>query len=247
MLGRTTSSCGCVKGAVTGRKGRGNPLWWASRQVYRNIVSDYTEPPLDSTIVEKPCTVVLLEDSGYYETSWKEAFQHSFPKEYGMSFASLSFSSEDDLKGMVDELKVDLPPIVDAVFVTRGPIASWVTMYYLESFAVQGLVMVDPIHFDSFNQLTVKEDASSPPSQANASLWSQTCNRVLRLEPNSVPMLVFQSILDNPLHMSGAEAVARYHSDTEGPYGEIDVVPLKNQGDPRPAMEKINCWVDSIL
>ena len=146
-------------------------------------VSNIAEPPLDSDVVEKPCTVILMEDIHHQisidnehndaaKTSWLPTFESKLPTQFGMSFGSISFQhGEDDnsapitsVKDCVNALKASqLSRIHDAVLVARGPFSSICAQYYLESLPLQGLVLVDPILLgdDDYDDLSLKNILSN--------------------------------------------------------------------------------------
>ena len=124
----------------------------------RGIASAITEPPLDTNVIEKPFTLLLMEDRFIYKDTWKSAFEKCIPRDYGMSFASLTVPEESTFDDMVEELKSDLFPIHDAVLISRGPISSWCAQFYLESRPLKGLVMVDPIPFDQQEDWKYQQD-----------------------------------------------------------------------------------------
>mmetsp|Transcript_24328 Transcript_24328/g.27144 ORF Transcript_24328/g.27144 Transcript_24328/m.27144 type:complete len:363 (+) Transcript_24328:102-1190(+) len=149
------------------------------------MFSSIVETPIDSTIIEKPFTMIFMEENKNYLTnsndigtkksvkndvkieddkslsiSWIDTFRSKIPREYGMSFASISIHRKnhcrDDVGGgdapvlLFDELlkalKVsELPTINDTVLIARGPVASLCAQYYLESLSLKGLIMIDPI------------------------------------------------------------------------------------------------------
>jgi len=85
-----------------------------------------------------------MEDPAIYRESWIESFRSSIPVDYGMSFASITFPQESSFNETLQELKDDLLLLNDAVLVARGPLSSWRAQFYLESFSLKGLIMVDP-------------------------------------------------------------------------------------------------------
>jgi hypothetical protein len=217
-------------------------------------VSATIEPPLDSQVLEKPCSVILMEDRAIYKDSWHEPFQSAIPRDYGMSFASISFPEGYSFDQMLGELKDDLPTIHDAVLVARGPLSSWCSQLYLESFPLQGLVMVDPMlinQVDAATMHTMFQEMlpSGYTSQVELGHWNGLINgaqaRELKLEPNAVPMLVV-NVEDGEAWKRAAHAVARRHSDNEGPYGDVLVKELSPK-EIADVIPEIDSWIDSIL
>ena len=219
-------------------------------------VSSIVEPPLDCQVLEKPCTLILLEDAWLYHSSWEHTFQENIPSQYGMSFMSMTFTpSRSNLEAMIEEMKNDLATIHDAILVTRGPIATWVALFYLESFSLKGLVMIDPIPFDRLAHpaeqivLDLKQVSTHSNNKLDISYYDpiihEACLKKLQLEPNSVPMMVIQSIHDDNL-ATLANQMAERHSDPNGPFGMVEMVSIL-QDHPHLIMEKFDAWIESIL
>lgn len=131
----------------------------------RTIVTSFEEPPLDSTVPELPCTVVLLQDNDIYgessTTNWEKELRRAIPHEFGMSFGAASLhspalnnSSEDHddeiLEESLTELRNDLSQIMNPqiILIARGPLVSWIAQLHLESNPLAGLVMIDPLLLD---------------------------------------------------------------------------------------------------
>ncbi len=217
-------------------------------------ISSLVEPPLDGDVLEKPCTLVLLEDSCLYHTRWHDTFQANIPARYGMSYISLTLTESNGLDNMIDEMKQDLPSVHDAILVTRGPMSSWVALFYLESFPLKGLVMIDPVVFDTipkddttrWNDVSLQDKSKeSNHSTFYDAFIQQACSKKLKLEPNSVPMFVIQSI-DNPRNTEHARQMAERQSDFDGPFGQVLLTQLFDE-DPTSVMNEIDDWVESIL
>jgi hypothetical protein len=196
-----------------------------------------------------------MEDRTIYKDSWHESFQSTIPRDYGMSFASISVPEGYSFDQMLGELKHDLPTIHDAVLVARGPLSSWCSQFYLESFPLQGLVMVDPVQTDQFQGAEMKllfpEVVSSRNStQEELEYWhdliKEAQSRELKLEPNAVPMLVINS-LDHETFRLAAHAVAKRHSDDEGTFGDVPVKELFQGEIADDVIREIDSWIDSIL
>jgi hypothetical protein len=71
-------------------------------------------------------------------------------------------------------------------------------------------------------------------------------SRELKLEPNAVPMLVINS-LDHETFRLAAHAVAKRHSDDEGPFGDVPVKELFQGEIVDDVIREIDSWIDSIL
>ncbi|KAG7366250.1 hypothetical protein IV203_028920 [Nitzschia inconspicua] len=208
-------------------------------------LSPITEPPLDCQVIEKPCTILLMEDQdtrSYDNTntlmttsSWRQTFQSKLPYECGISFASLSFPGQSDNESLIDDwskLKIsdcvttmkssNLP--LDTVLVTRGWFSSTCALYYLESLSLQGLIMIDPISFHSTNVENNSPDDNVLQQYIlrEHSIRFEDLNE-LKLEPNAVPMLVVSTI-PLPSWLQAAQTMADCHSDPDGPYGIVPVV-----------------------
>ena len=203
-------------------------------------------------MLEKPCTLVLVEDSFLYDITWNDAFHLNIPAKHGMAFMSLTLNLSNGLDGMIDEMKQDLPAVHDAILVTRGPIASWVALFYLESFSLKGLVMIDPVPFDYLRNNAANVGIEASPSallhneeSLNGDLLLQASAKVLQLEPNSVPMFVIQSI-EGPRNNDYILQVAERHSDPDGPFGKVTTAHLIGET-PDLVMHKIDEWVETIL
>jgi hypothetical protein len=214
------------------------------------------DPPLDCEVLEKPCTVLLMEDRAIYEDSWIDSFQVAIPRTYGMSFASITFREECEFDEMLEELKSDLNTINDAVLVTRGPLSSWCAQFYLESFPLQGLAMVDPVVLDNIVgdewAITPRLQECGGPDVPSRELnqWKRIFQgaqlRKLKLEPNAVPMLVVYSLNDQACRRNAME-VAKRHSDDEGMFGDVPVKGLFQNKNTNEVISEIDSWIDSIL
>lgn len=215
-------------------------------------MTDIKEPPLDCKVLEKPCTLLLLEDPWVSKSSWKDSFAEQVPKSYGMSFASVEVSWEEGgVEGAIQELKQDLSQVPDALLVARGPFSCWSAAFYLESFPLLGLIMVDPIQFDEEDPVaTEKFFADGWGFQVHENptlklLLEESQTRTLRLEENAVPMSIYQTST-GLVATEASKLVAARHSHTDGPYGILSSKLIEN-ADPDVVLEEINEWVDTIL
>lgn len=169
-----------------------------------------------------------------------------------MAYATLTLEGKD-LEEKIAEMKVDLSSFHDAILVTRGPIASWVAMFYLESLPLNGLVAIDPIQFDDLMHAkdVIGVDRCGDV-EGEYHLFLEASKKKLKLEPNAVPMLILDSLTGGPIGGRGGpsreecERVARRHGDENGPYGLVMVqeCPATNPG---AVIEIIDEWVESIL
>lgn len=238
---------------------REDPRMWPKISLFESRrwkLTSILEPPLDCEVLEKPCTLILLEDKWLYSKSWNKTFEIDIPRQHGMSYASLTVDSQQNFDSMINELQEDLSPIPDAVLVTRGPVASWAACHYLESLPLLGLVMIDALQWDHSdnNSKLLKElqdivkNNSSETSNAvdemvDLSMVEQLTSRQLKLEPNAVSMMVLQSI-DHPLLKEGCKQVADRHSDIDGPFGQV-VTTQVLEDDPDGIMTLIDDWLVS--
>lgn len=229
------------------------------------------EPPLDCEVLEKPCTVVLMEDENRFHAtdddkevttlSWLPAFQNRFPTECGMSFSSIRFPGNSNenkatilyVSDCLNALKTSsLPRIHDAVLVARGPFSSLCAQYYLESLSLLGLVMVDPILITN-GENDDNEEMTRILATCNIDErdWEGFQSSSLLLEPNAVPMMVVLSS-QNKAWNTASRRVAARHSDEEGLFGIVPVLDLhelsgesgnaQSEGDLM--VDLVNDWID---
>ena len=252
--------------------------------------SSVTETPLDSTMMKKPYTVVLMEDdispsllsSGKESlqdennaatelSSWAETFRSRIPRDYGMSFASilLKMKSNSPAAGTVaisDALEAlkdsSLPNMADALLVARGPVSSLCSQYYLESFPLKALIMIDPILFRGNGDESALYSLLSKQVFPNDtdSLYRFRSDRLL-VEPNAVPMMVVRTLSEEPSMVewsaawrSCSQSVADRHGDSEGPYGTVPVVDIAERSSmiddsefTTLLLEHINQWIEEDL
>lgn len=253
------------------------------------IMSPTFETPLDSTVMEKPYTLILMEDlppgekngatssiiSSNTARSWVNVFQSKVPNDCGMSFASLAYDSKNfhcsklTLAQQLQALKTSpLSSIHDAILVTRGALSSLIAQYYIESFSLQGLVMIDPILIDDENVPTTSSEVNNNDSVAQfvAKILDQSQEDMSRhmfqssrllVEANSVPMMVMTTRNDVSWN-DASKFVADRHSDEDGIYGIVPVVDLAGKDDSYDAvgagrgeasvvLDHIHNWIDEFL
>ena len=100
----------------------------------RGLLTQLHEPALDAPALERPCTLILSEDEGFYDASWFPTFSESLVSQFGMSHAQFSLSpSSTNMDAALQELSRDVSPLPQVVLVTRGPWMSWMAQFYLES------------------------------------------------------------------------------------------------------------------
>ena len=255
--------------------------------------SSVTETLLDSTVMEKPYTVVLMEDdispSVFYGgkeclpdknddielSSWAETFRSRIPRDYGMSFASIflqmrSDSTTERTATILDALEAlkasSLPNMADALLVARGPLSALCAQYYLESFPLKGLIMIDPVLLEGDNSSDETALFSFVANQVypnDADSLDRFRSERLLVEPNAVPMMVVRTISEEiglvdwrAAWRLSSQHVADRHGDNEGPYGIVPVVDMVESSttdykdDDMFAtllLEDINRWVDEDL
>lgn len=229
------------------------------RATSRSLMSEIVEPPLVSNVIERPCTVVLLEDKGIYPASWRDELQDQIPANYGMSFGYISELDQlSTFKQRVNDL-IDLATITDAVLVARGPLASWSAQLYLESLPVQGLVMMDPILFDRRDDLDVEATEELKLSMEQRGLQSSGDyrqleaisqgleTRKLKLEASPVPILILQSMGGDVFAQTASETARRHRHDL-GLFGEVQVTDISKEEEDKckidEAIQIIDSWID---
>jgi hypothetical protein len=233
------------------------------RTITRSLMSEIVEPPLVSNVIERPCTFVLLEDIGVYpeSSSWRDELHDQIPAKYGMSFGYISkldhlSTFEQRVNGLVE-----LSTITDAVLVARGPLASWSAQLYLESFSVQGLVMMDPILFDhrdgldmeatkELKRLMEQRGLQSSGDYRQLEAISQGLEtRKLKLEPSPVPILVLQTLGGDLFTQTASDTVLR-HSDVHGSFGDVQVADISQEEEENKiheAIRIIDSWIDESV
>eukprot|EP00531_Pseudo-nitzschia_arenysensis_P011704 CAMPEP_0116151500 /NCGR_PEP_ID=MMETSP0329-20121206/20131_1 /TAXON_ID=697910 /ORGANISM="Pseudo-nitzschia arenysensis, Strain B593" /LENGTH=222 /DNA_ID=CAMNT_0003648119 /DNA_START=947 /DNA_END=1612 /DNA_ORIENTATION=- len=207
--------------------------------------------------MEKPYTVILMEDdvsasffhSNEPNCSWSEIFRSNIPRDYGMSFASISLqlktleNTTTSISTALEALKASrLPMVADAILVARGPCSSLIAQYYLESFSLQGLVMMDPILLQQQEKEKDEKLLSSLVSEIyknDDESLERFHSRRLLVEANSVPMMVVRTISETddndvdhyPEWKSSSVHVAQRHGDADGLYGEVPVLDVVDNKD----------------
>ena len=116
----------------------------------RGILTSIQEPPINSSVPEHPCTLILAQDDGLDDSDqWKSCFETV--TNHGFSQAQWS-TQATDLDSALVEMGQDLSPIPSPVWIARGPWTSWMAQFYLESLHLSGLVLVDPLPLDQGDQ-----------------------------------------------------------------------------------------------
>lgn len=195
------------------------------------------EPPLHSTIPERPCTVALVQDTGLYTAQstrqWQDELRQIFPNQQGITFANFEWKWEnvnDDESGGgsgrcaveqgMEHLYLDMAQLMSphVVLVARGPLVGWISQLYLESFSLAGLVLVDPLPLDDKNldvaalSQAIGEYTGNVPGDYEHNIGSivRENKRSLLLEPGAVPTIILQSI-PVPLFIDGARKTSDRH------------------------------------
>lgn len=247
------------------------------------LFSTIVETPLDSKVTEKPYTIILMEDDvplvfqediddgvhstetlqAHGRTSWIDTFRSTVPPEYGMSFASIQRTNNEQQppspSAGLQALKTSpLPTLSDAILVARGPLASLCAQYYLESFSLKGLVLIDPV-------LIMDDDEDGNDKDGKDDLFAlleRIClhkkdeldrfrSKRLLVEPNAVPMMVFSTASDDHALKQSSRSVAARHGDPDGPYGRVPIVDLgketRQNEVPLIVLDAINKWIDETV
>lgn len=232
-----------------------NRLSFCKRFTKRCILSAAVEPPLESTVAERPCTIVLAEDP-IYERSWKSTFQTKFPNEYGTSFASFKCSAET-VDHALQEMKSDFAYLPCVVLMARGPWISWITQFYLESMPLAGLIMVDPLPLDDqhganqfkllYEELNLTQSREYRFFQEMSEHWGHW---TLKLEPGSIPMMIVTTTGREEFRQ-GAQATATRHSARNGNLktDNVPVVELKRNDldDTIEIIKLTDEWIDNVV
>ena len=187
-------------------------------------------------MTERPCPVILAEDSLYSDQSWTPVCEERFPNVHGMPYQQFSWSSTDttiDMDAALSELSRDLSTSSissspQTVLIARGPWMSWMALFYLESLPLAGLVLVDPLPLDHVNFVNQMELAYAQHKdsidyrlfQEYSEHWSHW---TLQLEPGAVPMLVVSTVSKSGWRKA-AQATADRHSGSV--HGAVPVVEL---------------------
>lgn len=262
------------------------------------------EPACEGTnSYERPGTILYVESPYYARTgnSWKEYFQQEFPyrgihyvnisildgrihqSEEGRDWKSCSRNPYQYLKQAEEQLALDVSMFPAPTLITRGGLLSMVAQFYLESYALSGLVMLDPyISPEVASSSEPCLNTSTSCSMLLHSMEVEKCQqqqhvlfeeedvelqllkmlsipntsrkdvRLLKLEPNPVPMLLIYPTTSAIVPLTGfqewtktsVQQIVNYHGNTEE--GAVDVHCLQQQQDQK-AVETINTiisWLD---
>jgi hypothetical protein len=220
----------------------------------RSLLTSVLEPPLTSTVPERPCTVILAQDEYFYKSaSWDKNFSQKLTEEYGLSYAQWQLSTANtDFDSALQEMARDLSSIPSQVLVARGPWISWMAQFYLESVSLAGLVLVDPLPLDNTEAVRQLEalfqNLETPP--ASSALFEEFVNHWgdwrLQLEVGSIPMMVIST---KPELESAARLTVQRHSDEKDVSGRRRTIPLVklhgNGGEvEKKILPTIATWID---
>mmetsp|Transcript_9633 Transcript_9633/g.28865 ORF Transcript_9633/g.28865 Transcript_9633/m.28865 type:complete len:334 (+) Transcript_9633:77-1078(+) len=260
--------------------------WQGCRSV---VTTALIEPPLDSDIPERPCTVILATDPpspfqqqqhhqqssskphslrcppGTAGVAWEQSFCDMVPRRLGMSCGAISWSSSvpptmnsnndgadtwlqwiqhDGLHEMTSDLHQVQMMGGHVVLIANGPWSSWMAQWYLESHALAGLVMINPLVVDVADHEQQQHQTQFELLGHNdlPNAWEllfgnvpHTQPRPLLLEPGAVPMMVVKTSSSSNDHedtiwTQHAQATAQRHSLRllNGSYenDDDDVVPV---------------------
>lgn len=187
------------------------------------------DPPIDKP--ERPCTLVLAEDSYLNgNRSWSESFS-TLPADFGVPFTQQT-TSGDTLDGVLLEMKQDLETIAQPILVTRGPWTSWMAQFYLEGMPLAGLIMVDPLMLDQQHSCEQYETLVVEKSVQESKLFQEFCAHwdhwALQLEPGAVPMQVVSTAPTWSWQFEQATETALRHGN--GEFGKVPVVEAADLG-----------------
>ena len=212
-------------------------------------MTDSIEPPLTSKVPERPCEVVLAQDPTY-ETCWQQSFARVLPQERGIHYCSVVIDNKNLQEGL-DMLEQDLAALPNVVLIARGPLVSLVAQYYLESFPLAGLVLVDPVLLDHVEllqqvQATLQQCHKAQREFVKGILSGEEA-RPLKLESGAVPMLIFCSLADSSFHKA-AKDVALRHGDPEGIFWDVPVHDISSTDEAvLVAIDMITEWLDGSV
>jgi hypothetical protein len=219
----------------------------------RSLLTSVLEPPLNSSVPERPCTVILAQDEYFYKSaSWDGHFSQKLTQDYGLSYAQWQLSTaHTDFDSALQEMSRDLSSIPSQVLVARGPWVSWMAQFYLESLSLAGLVLVDPLPLDNteaVRQLEALFQNLETPPPASYALFEEFVNHwdhwSLQLEPGAVPMMVVSTKPE--LESAALRTVQRHSNEKDGGRGRRSTVPfVKLQGgDAEKILPTIAAWID---
>jgi hypothetical protein len=246
-LSRTMSCCRWLRGRRL--------IVPTTTSIYRRslLTLPITEPPLDSSIPEKPYTIILTEDGGLYSTSWHEQLSTKLPTEHGISYTNFTLSTKKDTDASsvslfhqgLEEMKHDLSTkhlgTTGGILVARGPWMSWMAQFYLESLPIAGLILVDPLPLgdrNSLNQIDMLYQKSGMQNSLEYTMYKNYVQHfdknwgatALQLEAGSVPLLVLQSMRGFAFDKASLKTADR-HENLEGPFGKVLIYKLDEEGE----------------
>ena len=237
----------------------------------RSLFTNVIDPP--PNVTERPCTVILAEDSNLgildpsnvlIGSSWKSVFAEKFPVDYGIPVATWSLSPSSSRKSnlslddALSEMKSDFSSstIAQPILVARGPWIGWLAQFYLESLPLSALILVDPLPFgDSVQACRMYENlhqsnrhaANEPPMPVEYNLFQDYLQHsdhwTLRLEPAAVPTLVLSTIPSWHAHALTTAARHSTGSATTTAAATHGEVPVKILCDKDDIVAEIGQWI----
>ena len=219
-------------------------------RIRRSMLTHIEEPALNNLVPERPCTIVLAEEEeGFYSNSWN-SWRTNLVQEHGFSFAQLQLVTASDFDSALRELSSDLSSLnaSNCVFISRGPILSWLAQFYLESLPLAGLVMVDPLLLDDTESVKVLERHYSEHTvKPLASLVfhdyiEHYAHWTMKLEPGSVPMMIVTTQNDDEVYVKGAINTKRRHDG-----GYLPVTLVQDSSEQQLQSHIINWINDEVL
>jgi hypothetical protein len=204
----------------------------------RLVVTTPFNPPPHTT--ERPCQIVLAQDAACTDVfSWKGVCENRFPDVHGMPFQYFSWSDQltsvFDMDSALSELRRDFSraDITNAggsqtVLIARGPWMSWISLFYLESLPLAGLILVDPLPLDHQNyvnqfELLYQNYKTSKEYNLYQDYMQHWDHWSLNIEPGAVPMIIVSS-KPRGVWKKAAQTTADRH--TGNVYGAVPVIEL---------------------
>ena len=83
----------------------------------RTLVTDLMEP--SAAVLQRPCSVVLAEDRGFYQSSIHVELQEAIVSKYGMTFGYVSLPSISSWEEGIEEISKDIQGIPQPVLVAH--------------------------------------------------------------------------------------------------------------------------------
>ncbi|GKY96813.1 hypothetical protein MPSEU_000640500 [Mayamaea pseudoterrestris] len=215
---------------------------------HRNVMTTPFAPPLEAT--ERPVRIVLGEDAvtSCSTTSWKVTCRERFPLTHNMPFQNFTWpqsEASNDANHQFDSPAFDMDAALSelsqglhasstgsqTVFIAKGPWISWLSLFYLESLPLAGLVLVDPLplhqHQTYVNQFELyyqnhKHSADYKLFQDYMQHWDHWS---LQLEPGAVPMVVLSTMTRNVWRRAAQETSQQHSGSVFGNVPVLEMLP----------------------